>query len=225
MHSQQHAPVSDAPVSDASVSDASVSDASERLLGATLAHERGRALIQQRVLAAWSGVLQQSVSAYERGTRTPSWSTFVRLLAAMDRRPVLRTAPLETSQELIGTAETRLETALGYAIEAIGGRPYRIESEIAAYLHGDESVYLDELTVWVRGGDGGLDELAADVARVHEVHTIRGPRAMPHLSFEVWGVTLFVVVTDEELPAVEVAVSGMSLKVAPAGDIRYRRPA
>ncbi|HEY3005846.1 MAG TPA: helix-turn-helix transcriptional regulator [Kribbellaceae bacterium] len=205
--------------------DAADRAASLALLGRTIGDERGRALIPQRTLAKWSGVLQQSISAYERGRMTPSWATFVRLLAAMDRRPVLTTAPTETSRELVGrTAEFRLETALAYALEAIGKRRYRVEGDAAAHLHGEEDVLLDELVMWVFGEAGELDRLAEDVARALEVNTVRAPRLRPHLSFTVQYVTVLIVVTDEQLPAVDIAMSGVCLKVAPAGDIRYRRP-
>jgi transcriptional regulator with XRE-family HTH domain len=75
-------------------------------LGQILADERFRFLMLQRSVAARSGVRQSSISAYERGRATPTWDVFVKILAAMDRRAVIRTEPLDPGPVAIGPSAT-----------------------------------------------------------------------------------------------------------------------
>ena len=64
-------------------------------LGKLIYRTRQQTVTLQRMLTKRSGVCQSSISAYEQGRVEPTWSTFVRLIAAMDRRPSIDVVPVD----------------------------------------------------------------------------------------------------------------------------------
>jgi transcriptional regulator with XRE-family HTH domain len=191
------------------------------MLGRVLDAERRRELVQQRVVARLAGISQQRISSYERGLVTPSWETFVRILAGLGRRPVLSTASWTSAPVSTRVAETGLLDAVHVALTVIGEREYRIEGPAASYLHRDGAPPPHEVIISIRGEPGDLDDLAVELSRSREVHTVRGPETSPHLEIKHGDKTALLLVRCESRPSVELVTKGQALRVAPADDIRY----
>jgi transcriptional regulator with XRE-family HTH domain len=77
------------------MSDSDPDFADSRTLGRLIYRTRQRTGTLQRILTARTGISQPNISAYELGRRQPTWPTFVQLIAAMDRRPVIEIGPAE----------------------------------------------------------------------------------------------------------------------------------
>jgi hypothetical protein len=92
----------------------------------------------QRILTARTGISQPNISAYELGRRQPTWPTFVRLIAAMDQRPVIEIGPAERKLPLSYLLD-RLDEAIRDVLSIVDRLPYRFESDVALQLLGQET--------------------------------------------------------------------------------------
>jgi hypothetical protein len=81
---------------------------------------------------------QPNISAYELGRRHPTWPTFVRLIAAMDQRPVIQIGPAERKLPLSYLLD-HLDQAIRDVLTVVDGLPYRFESDAALQLLGQET--------------------------------------------------------------------------------------
>src|SRR6266540_205218 len=184
-------------------------------LGRVIAAERSRWLLPQRVVARRSGVHQSNLSAYERGRLAPGWDVFVRILAAMDRRPVLRTEPLYLADRSTTSIGAQLDAIVGI----IGDRGYRIEDAAAAHILGDGSA-IETVYLTVEGDPAALDELAAAAAAPYTTVTTRRPHRGPaEIEFTVSSLLVVLVIVGELGPAVEVEYEGRRVRVAPLEDL------
>jgi len=184
-------------------------------LGQVLADERFRQLRLQRTVAAASGITQPKLSAYERGRLTPSWGVFVKVLAAMDRRPVIRTEPLEP----VSLLPRSISEDVDLVLLIVGDRGYRFEQATAAHLLGTgERVEL--IYVSVEGDPERLDEVAAAIAdRNRAVTTKRGGGVRPHVAFDHGGRRIALELVREARRSIEVEYDGRRVRVAPMEDI------
>lgn len=192
-------------------------------LGEYLYRERQRTATLQRVLTARSGVSQPNIAAYERGRRQPSWSVFVRLINAMNRRPVLTTEPLEPPAELHRRVIS-LESVVQEVLEVVGDRAYRFEHNAAARPLGLD-LPIDFVHVSVVGDPDRLDELAiraVECDRSREVMTHRGLRIKPQVHFfaALAAVALEVVAVPRD--SVVVVLNGRQVHVAPMEQLRVK---
>jgi hypothetical protein len=146
-----------------------------------------------------------------------------RILAAMDPRPVLTTIPAETSGERAGSSEARLREAFEFVLGLVGQRAFRIEYEIAAFLHGDRTAQTDMMVVRMHGDPDKLDRLCVVIGRVREVMAVRSPDNLPHIRFEAAGVEVGLYSRPEPAPSIPIAYEGLVLSVAPADEIARPR--
>ncbi|HEU4947344.1 MAG TPA: helix-turn-helix transcriptional regulator [Kribbella sp.] len=195
------------------------------MLAETLYEERKLSLLPQRILSTRTGVPQPKVSAYERGRITPSWETFVRLLMAMGRAPVLSTRSVRGADSVRdGSSEDRLFGALLEVVGLVGDRPYLIWHRAAAYLHGlamtAERVILQGVAVHVVGDPDRLDDFARTLGDDRrEVRTARGPQLSPHLTVLYDGIELNLFVMDEVGAAIDIGFGGQTFRVPPLDDV------
>jgi transcriptional regulator with XRE-family HTH domain len=189
------------------------------MLAETLYEDRKLSLLPQRVLADRSGVPQQSISAYERGRITPSWSTYIKLMLAMNRIPILATRPTPASDGQLGEPEDRLLDALVAIKQAVGDRPYAISHRGAAHLHGlpmtAERVIAQGMAVRVAGRPDRLDEFAQELSGLREIRTARGPAIAPHLSFDHAGIDIALFIREDIGASVQLSLGGETFSVVP----------
>jgi transcriptional regulator with XRE-family HTH domain len=194
-------------------------------LSAVIDRERRRSLMSQRTVAKRSKLTQQKVSAYECGRVTPPWDAFVRILAAMDRKPVLTVEPLEPPPTP-GTQS--IEAELDLIQQAIGDRSYRIEGIAAAHVLGAAEVdatWIEQVSVSVEGDPGRLDTFAnALSSRYRAVWTVRGGHGPSEVSFMYGTVRIALLVVPELRPWLDVVYRGRQVPVAPLEDIPHLRP-
>lgn len=185
-------------------------------LGQILADERfAFGMLLQRTVAAESGVDAANLSAYECCRVTPRWDVFVRILAAIGRKPVIRTEPLDRSLVTIGPVRAAIDEVL----RVVAGRPYRLEGEAAAYVLG-RTERIATLDVIVEDDPTRLDELAEGaIERFRPVYTQRGGGVAPQLWFGLFGGTAVVTVVRQLPRTVEVAFHGLMVHVAPLEEI------
>jgi hypothetical protein len=193
------------------------------MLAETLYEERKLSLLPQRLISARAGVPQPKVSACERGQTTPSWPTFVRLLMAMGRVPVLSTHSTHESGRHSNSPEDRLFDALRAAVELVGDRPYLIWHRAAAYLHGlamtAERVIMQGVALHVAGRPDRLDDYAQALSDRREVRTARGPQVSPHLSVDHNGIEINLFVVEHLSPSVDISLSGQTFRVPPLNQV------
>ena len=176
------------------------------MLSEVLFWERTQIGTSQRGLARMIGFTQQKLSASETGRVTPSWRTFVRLLASMDLRPVLETElmprpgrGLDDPKELLRVIDT--------AVNVIGDRRYRIAGVTASQVCGGERA--DVVQLLVEGDPDRLDDLAIAADAAHgNATTRRGFRST------TWGYVVQLYVVPELPPAVEIIYHGATLTLA-----------
>jgi transcriptional regulator with XRE-family HTH domain len=187
-------------------------------LGRILQEERRRTGTLQRMLAQRTGISQPNVSAYERGRMQPSWPIFVRLLAAMERRPVLETAPLEPEY----LPKVTLAEVIDVTLDLVGDRSYRFEDEFAAHLLGSDWP-IGYVHVAMVADPDRLDEFALEVVRKlgGTATTKRGQRLVPQVQFH-HGTAMYVFeLIAEGRRFVQVSHDGRTVNVSPAQDIPY----
>jgi transcriptional regulator with XRE-family HTH domain len=184
-------------------------------LGQILADERFAFGMLQRIVAADSGVDAANLSAYECCRVTPRWDVFVRILAAMGRKPVICTESLDQSLATIRSVDAAIDEVLRF----IGGRPYRLEDEAAAYVLGRIEC-IATLDVIVEDDPTRLDELAEGAIKpFRPVYTQRGGGVAPQLRFSLFGGTAVLTVVRQLPRTVEVAFNGLMMHVAPLEEI------
>jgi transcriptional regulator with XRE-family HTH domain len=185
-------------------------------LGQILADERFAFGMLQRTVAADSGVDAANLSAYECCRVTPRWDVFVRILAAMGRKPVISTEPLDQSLVTIRSVDAAIDEVLRF----IAGRPYRLEDEAAAYVLG-RIERIATLDVIIEDDPTRLDELAEGaIGRFRPVYTQRGGGVAPQLSYSLFGGTAVLTVVRQLPRTIEVAFNGLMVHVAPLEEIR-----
>ena len=189
------------------------------MLGESLYEDRKHTLWPQRLLSSRTGIPQQNISAYERGRTTPSWPTYVRLLLAMNRVPLLTTKPSCATTSYRGSPEERLLETLVTVGDMVGERRYSIWHRAAAYLHRlpmtAERVVMQGLAVRVSGRPDRLDEFAQELCQLREIRTARGPNLRPHLSFDCAGIDVALFPYEDIGPSIEVGFDGRVFPVAP----------
>ncbi len=146
--------------------------------GKLLHDARSMAGLTQAEVAQRSGVAQQTVALYERGSRQPSLPTLSRLIAGCGLRLSWRLTPApgledDPTRLLLARAPLdRLDPALRSAVirmaEASRGLSLLFGGKVAARMHGAD-VRIYEIDLWV-DPQVDLDELTAFLARADIVY-------------------------------------------------------
>jgi hypothetical protein len=167
------------------------------------------------MLTRRSGVCQSSISAYEQGWVEPTWSTFVRLIAAMDRRPSIDIVPVDPppSPDHADYLLDRLDVAIREILTLLEGIPYRFERHIAAHLLGRKTTP-NIIRLSAVGDIEDVSQRALDRLG-REVLTIRGGALGQRVQFDCYPLVVSIEIVDELGQSVQVVHAGQVVDVAP----------
>ena len=194
-----------------------------RTLGRLIYRTRQQTVTLQRMLTRRSGVCQSSISAYEQGRVEPTWSTFVRLLAAMDRRPSIDVVPVDPppSPDRMAYLLGCLDAAIRELLTLLEGTPYRFERAVAAHLLGRKTTP-NLIKLSAVGDIEDVSQRALDRLD-REVLTIRGGELGQRVQFDCHPLVVSIEIVDELRQSVQVVHAGQVVNVAPWPDINNPR--
>jgi predicted transcriptional regulator len=188
-------------------------------LGRLIYRTRQQTVTLQRMLTRRSGVCQSSISAYEQGRVEPTWNTFVRLLAAMDRRPSIDVVPVDPppSPDRVAFLLDCLDEAIREILTLLEGTPYRFERAVAAHLLGRKTtpkiIKLSAVGDIEDVSQRALDRLG------REVLTIRGGDVGQRVQFDCHPLVVSIEIVDEPRQSVQVVHASQVVNVAPWTDV------
>jgi DNA-binding XRE family transcriptional regulator len=195
-----------------------------RTLGKLIYRTRQQTVTLQRMLTKRSGVCQSSISAYEQGRVEPTWSTFVRLIAAMDRRPSIDVVPVDPPPApdhaafLLGC----LDVAIREILTLLDGIPYRFEGKVAAHLLGRPTTP-NIIKLSAVGDIEDVSQRALDGLVSREVLTIRGGELVQRVQFDSYPLVVSIEIVDELRQSVQVLHADQVVNVAPWPDVNNLR--
>jgi transcriptional regulator with XRE-family HTH domain len=189
--------------------------ADSRTLGRLIYRTRQRTGTLQRILTARTGISQPNISAYELGRRQPTWPTFVRLIAAMDQRPVIDIGPAERKLPLSYLLD-RLDEAIRDVLTVVDGLPYRFESDAALQLLGQETTP-DIVRVSAVADIEDLTQRAVDRLD-RQIMTRRGGSDRSRVQFDCGPLFVSIMLVAEPRQSVQVLHDGQAVNVAPWPD-------
>jgi transcriptional regulator with XRE-family HTH domain len=189
--------------------------ADSRTLGRLIYRARQRTGTLQRILTARTGISQPNISAYELGRRQPTWPTFVRLIAAMDQRPVIEIGPAERKLPLSRLLD-HLDEAIRDVLTVVDGLPYRFESDAALQLLGKQTTP-DIVRVSAVADIEDLTQRALDRLD-RQIMTRRGGSDRSRVQFDCGPLFVSIMLIAEPRQSVQVVHGGRVVNVAPLPD-------
>jgi transcriptional regulator with XRE-family HTH domain len=206
-------------MSDIQSGERTAQDDSRTYLGRLIYRTRQQTVTLQRMLTRRSGVCQSSISAYEQGRVEPTWNTFVRLLAAMDRRPSIDVVPVDPppSPDRVAYLLDCLDAAIREILTLLEGTPYRFERAVAAHLLGRKTTP-KIIQLSAVGDIDDVSQRALDRLD-REVLTIRGGEVGQRVQFDCHPLVVSIEIVDEPRQSVQVVHASRVVNVAPWTDV------